>query len=199
MNTVTRGQIVGVGVAACVALGLVDLLVGPPAHDVHSFGGSALTVATYPSDLQGDFYWRPEPPTENLAAVECAHQRAGAAPCASLDIVSRFADLKQAKQTLYYVWRGCPARYARYGYGSGQNFEFFAASRTLVMHCYMATGWFYVRPNPGEVEPGYAPVLLAIPTAEMGDGVLRIHEDDRYEHWTGDASYESELTTTTIS
>ena len=190
---------IGVGVALALGLLVVDLLVGPPAHDVHSIGSDAVTVAAYPSDPGSAFYWQRGQAAETLAMITCEYQRAGAGPCTASDIVSRFPQLKQSVQTLYYVWSGCSAWNRLYGYGSGRNFEYFASDRTLVVHCYMATGWLYVAPAPGYVEQGYAPVLLAIQTTAMGHGILHIQEDDRLEHWTGDWSTEYELATATIS
>jgi hypothetical protein len=199
LGSITRKQIIGLGLALAFALLVVDLLVGPPAHDVHSFGADAVTVASYPSDSHSAFYWQKGPAAENLAAVMCEYRRAGSGPCTASDIASRFPELKQADHTVYYVWPGCSAWNTLYGYGFGHNFEYFAPSRTLVVHCYMATGWLYVKPAPGYVQAGYAPVLLAIPTTSIRSGILHIDEDDRLEHWTGDLSTEYELTTATIS
>ncbi len=164
-----------------------------------SIGGDAVTVAAYPSDSGSAFYWQSGQAAENFGKITCEYWRAGAGPCTASDIASRFPQPKQSDHTLYYVWSGCSAWNTLYGYQSGHNFEYFASARTLVVHCYMATGWLYVKPAPGYVEAGYAPALLAVPTTSIGSGILHIEEDDRLEHWTGDLSTEYELTSATIS
>jgi hypothetical protein len=201
VEAITRKQLLGLGIAVILALMVVDGLVAPPAHDVHSIGATAVAPTIFraqPNTYFG-FHLLVVEPTERLADLTCAANQAGAQaePCTAEELSRLFPTLRQTDHTLYYVWSGC--RYPGRGSGYGYNFEYLATGRTLVLHCYMATGWLYVKPGPGDRAEGYQPQLLAIATASMGRGDLHFHEDDRLEHLAGDLSNEYDVGTVSIS
>jgi hypothetical protein len=201
MTAINRKQLFGLGVALIAILLMIEAWVAPPAHPVHSFGGSDIKASAYTEPIQqdADFYWKAGPAVESLSSIRCSHFT-GKPTCGPADIAFQFPGLQQAAHTLYYVWTGCVAWT---GAGpvipwAGYNIEYFASSRTLVLHCYIGTGVLYFPDRLFGSVAQQSGTLLAIPTAAMGSGALRIDEDDRMEHLVGDSSNEYELTTATI-
>jgi hypothetical protein len=76
--------------------------------------------------------------------------------------------------------------------------EYFPSSRILVVHCYSAKPVLDV-PRPPGVAFQVLTVLLAVPTAAMGSGQIRIFDDYRTEHLFGDQIDEYQVATATIS
>ena len=197
----------GVAIALTVlAIFLVaDAFVPPPAHDVHSLGASRVSVSAYQPAISSadrvDFWWQPGPATDSLSDIKCTHIRDPQRPCTAPDVATEFPNLHQTDRTLYYVWTGC---IEWSGHGAiipwdGYNVEYFASSRTLVLHCYIGVGWVYFPERLFGMASLPRYILLAIPTSAMGSGRVSIREDDRLEHLAGDWSTEYDLATATIS
>ena len=171
---------------------LIDAFVAPAAHPVHGLGGTSITAVEYEST--DALWWVPSDPTESLAGVQCYDQIERKRQCTPAFIAAAFPGLSQADHTLYVVWSGCAGQNSAPGF----NIEYFASSRTLVLHCYVATPWLYFHSVPEGVQALHGMTLLAIPTAGIGPGTLRINEDDRREHLALDQSNEYPLGTATI-
>jgi hypothetical protein len=187
-------------VALLLLVALANAFLTPPAHEVHTPGGIALSVHRFDS-IPGKVSWSPGPPTQNLAQVGCSR----GAPyqpdptCNASD--ANIPSLKQTPQTLYVVWAGC-ADWSGAGaiiQWQGYNVEYLSSNQSLVFHCYTAKPWVYVPDRLYGVVayPQYA--LIAVPTAVIGLGPVTIVEDDRLEHLIGDQSTQTQLATTTIS
>lgn len=202
MESINRKQLIG-GLIALVAVLLgVEAWVPPPAHAVHSIGGTAVDATSYtPSQVANDdFGWQTGPPSESLNDIECVHISTRER-CGPADISRRFPGLRQTAHTLYYAWIGCVVWS---GVGpiipwAGYNVEYFAASRTLVLHCYVGTGLLYLPDRVSGFAAAPVGVLLTIPTSAIGPGHLEVHEDDRLEHLIGDTDSEYRLATAAIS
>jgi hypothetical protein len=184
-----------------VLVALADAFIAPPAHDVHSVGGSSVQLSAY--DSTSTVWWMTGPPTQSLPSVKCLDIGPnGRAPCAASDLASAFPTLQQTKNTLYFVWSGC-VDWSGSGAvipWAGYNAEFTASTRTVVLHCYLGTPWIYTPERLfGSRVAGGLNLLLAIPTSDLGAGSLQIREDDRLEHLIGDQSTEYELATATIT
>lgn len=163
------------------------------AHEVHSAGGTPVKSSHYRAT--GSINFLPGPASESLSDIRCLSNFASTA-CAGL-----YPSLQQTANTLYFVWpSGCytkPAPGPDIAY-QGFNLEFFAATRTLVIHCYAGTGWWHASTGVyGMSSVEY--LLLAISTSGIGAGPIEIHEDDRQEHLIGEESAEWKLTTATIT
>jgi hypothetical protein len=172
---------------------LADAFVSPPGHEVHSSGGVGIGVQAYPGNQHE--YWRPGNPTPTLADVKCTTEPINP------DQRCSAPGLSQQDHTLYYVWSGC-VQWSGAGAiipWSGFNVEYFASTRTLVLHCYVGTPWVYFPERLYGVAAISPMVLLAIPTSAIGGGPIAIHEDDRLEHLVGDQSSEYPLATATIA
>src|ERR1700680_2686321 len=105
-----RRRVVLWAISALVVLLLVVALANafltPPAHEVHSPGGIALSVHRFDS-IPGKLSWSPGQPTQTLAQVGCS---TGASyrpdpTCNATNV--NIPSLKQTPQTLYVVWAGC--------------------------------------------------------------------------------------------
>jgi len=185
-----------------VILLLADAFAAPIAHDVHSPGATPVSITRF-DDIPGKLDWVYGPPTQDLAAIRCVAFAAGSSqPKCDPTQVPEYPKLGQEPHTLYMVW-GCASWFVN-GNGillDGYNVEWFASSRTLVLHCYTGKPWLYF---PQRVY-GIAPMplraftLLAVPTSEMASGAIHIDEDDRLEHLIGDQSTEYQLATGTVS
>ncbi|HZQ50307.1 MAG TPA: hypothetical protein VFB69_08365 [Candidatus Dormibacteraeota bacterium] len=204
MHSINRKQLVALGIAIAVILLMIEAWVPPPAHEVHSIGGTAVNAVAYPPPaltLDSDFTWWPGPATESLSSVACMHLRAPRLPCGRADVAAEYPNLVQGDHTLYFVWSGCVDWY---GAGpvipwAGSNVEYFASTRTLVLHCYVGTGLLYVPDRVFGSRSQLTYTLLAIPTTPIGAGALHIREDDRLEHLVGDQSTEYDLATATVN
>lgn len=199
MQSIKRKQLIGLGIALVLVLLLVVAFVAPPGHEVHSPGGTSVTVAAYPSTDQ--FAWQPSAPSVSLGDIKCRAFTAGRSPCTREQIASAFPRLAQSDHTLYYVWSGCidwsgAGAVIRW---EGYNIEYFKSSGTLLVHCYIGTAYMYLPDRQFGVAGEFAGTLLAIPTSGIGSGSLQIREDDRLEHLVGDQSTEYDLATATIT
>ncbi|HZQ50306.1 MAG TPA: hypothetical protein VFB69_08360 [Candidatus Dormibacteraeota bacterium] len=179
---------------------VADAVVAPPAHEVHSIGGTAVNVAMFPSTNSA--WWDPGPPSQSVSDQKCVVPPNHDQRCTSAETAAAFPGLHQTANTLYYVWDGCLSG-AEVGHiipWAGYNVEYFALSRSLVLHCYAATQWLYFPAiDVGVAISGGNGTLLAIPTYAIGAGSLSLRQDDRREHLVGDQSTEYELATATLS
>ena len=197
--TLTRGRVIAVTVVLVAIFLFAEAFVAPAsAHEVRSPSATAVQADHYTSTHA--VFWQPGPPSESLANMSCTWIYAVGGPCTGAYVTSDFPGLHQTDHTLYYVWTGCID-----WHGSGPkidyrgfNIEYFAASRTLVIHCYAPTGWINFPLGIMGIGP-VTWVLLAIPTSDFGAGRLLIQEDDRLEHFVGETSTQFDLTTATIS
>ena len=188
MSEIRKAQLVGLLIVLTFVFLVAEGIFGPPAHDVHSFGASAVTPAvyTFPFDTG---YWQFGPASESLADIKCFIPLKPQSTCAAV-----FPSLKQTPHTLYYAWAGCIPYL-----GVNFNLEWFGDRRTLVGHCYESEGWLYVQPGGNGVRLRGSLALLAIPTSQIGPGTIHIDEDDRIEHLIGDQSSEYGLTSATVT
>lgn len=99
-------RIVAVTLTLLVLFVGVDAFVAPPAHPVHTGGGTPASAAAYGST--DDLWWTASDPTESLSQVRCFEWHTdGRPPCSAGLIAARFPGLKQTEHTLYVVWTGC--------------------------------------------------------------------------------------------
>jgi len=155
---------------------------------VHSPGAVQVNAVWFYSSEQA--VWVQGPPSQSVAVLRCEPPNGrGAAPCPHLD---------QTAQTLYVVGTFCGGYPKQPSWGEGQNLEYFPSSRTLVVHCYGAKPVLDA-PRPPGVSFQVVTVLLAVPTAAMGSGSIKIDEDFRIEHVFGDQVDEYQVATATIS
>lgn len=189
-----RGSRVSLAVALVVIFLLVVVFLPPPsAHEVHTDGGTTVKIGGYPSN--DSVYWQPGPPSQSLADMRCFWRTQPAGQCSTA-----FPGLRQTEHTLYWVWTGC-IRFTGRGPEidwTGFNTEYFAADRTLVVHCYTATGWVNF-PGGAMGMATVTWVLLVVPTSDIGPGKLRLQEDDRFEHLLGENSHQFDLVTVQVS
>lgn len=170
----------------------------PHGHAVHTPGALQLTVQSYPMTPARDISIRAEA-DESLDTVECdASRNSYLNPSGSCDPKDPgwhlFPTASQAPHTLYLVWNGCPI-----APGAGLNFEYLPAQRAVLVHCYQATPFVYFPERFEGIAPMPLPALYAIPDGAFGAGPLKIHEDDRQEHWVGDQTVsEFQLTAANI-
>jgi|ERR1700674_929897 len=196
-------------VVAVVLFLLADGFIAVPAHDVHSPGAISLSVQIAKTDLpRPAMYFGPIAPRESLDSIRCElwrglHSETPACPDSAILASSFFPDLSQHTKTLYFLWQRCagtPGVYGMYFVATGFNAEYRPSDRTLVIHCYSSASWIYLGPVlHGVAAMPPPPTLVAVPTASIRPGTLRIVEDDRVEHLVGDQSTESQVATATIS
>ena len=173
--------------ALLVAMGAL-LSWTPPAHEVHTVGGIAMTDVRVGSG--GDPYHQcvfgPSAPSTSLDDLRCGawRQRAPYKPCPDGSTLRQtmWPAITQATKTLYIATVS----------GTTFNVEFLPSNRTLVVHCYFARAWLVSRGPPGI---GGAPMwmVLVVPTDLIGPGVVSVVRDDRVEHWLGDDVTETVL------
>jgi hypothetical protein len=179
---------VALGVTPGVVFLAADAFGTPTPHHVQSPGAVTINAAWIYSSEQA--VWVEGPPSESVAVLRCEPPNGnGAALCPHVD---------QAPETLYVVGTFCGGYPKQPSWGEGQNVEYFPSSRILVVHCYSAKPVLDV-PRPPGVAFQVLTVLLAVPTAAMGSGQIRIFDDYRTEHLFGDQIDEYQVATATIS
>ncbi len=191
-----RAVLLGVGAALVVFL-LADAFVEPPAHEVHSPGGTPAKVTFFESN--STVAWVQSQPSQSLADMQC-RLITGATKCDARTLAAFFPNLVQTPQTLYLTWPHCVG-----GWGGGEvitwqgySIDYVPSTRRLVIHCYFAAPW--VRGHlPEGVRTTGALSLLLIPTDAIPSGILSIVQEDRIEHLFGDQVTDFTIATATIS
>jgi len=192
-----RAVLLGAGAALVIFL-LADAFVEPPAHEVHSPGGTPAKVTFFESN--NTVAWVPSQPSQNLADMQC-RLIAGATKCDATTVAAYFPDAIQSPQTLYLTWPHCVG-----GWGGGEvitwhgyNIEYVPSTRKLVIHCYQAKPWLYTHEYVYGVVALPRYLLAAVSTTGMTAGTITIDEDDHIEHLVGDQTDEYQLATAMIS
>jgi len=187
-----RRAVLGAGAALVIFL-LADAFVEPPAHDVHSPGGTPVHVSFF--DAAQTLFWKPGPPSESLSDMRCVYVQASSPPtCNGATVAGQFPQVAQTPRTLYLLWPRCFS----FGTGRGLNVEYLHSTRSLVIHCYTARPLLYATGPPG-ANAALTWSLLSVPTESIGPGSLTIEEDDRIEHLIGDQSDEYLIEMATIT
>ncbi len=192
-----RAVLLGVGAALVVFL-LADAFVEPPAHEVHSPGGTPAKVTFFESN--STVAWVQSQPSQSLADMQC-RLITGATKCDARTLAAFFPNLVQTPQTLYLTWPHCVG-----GWGGGEvinwqgySIDYVPSTRKLVIHCYRAKPWLYTHEYVYGVVALPRYVLAAVSTSGMTSGTITIDEDDHIEHLVGDQTDEYQLATATIS
>ncbi len=127
-----RAALLGAGAALVIFL-LADAFVEPPAHDVHSPGGTPAKVTFFESN--STVAWVPSQPSQSLADMQC-RLITGAAKCDASTLTCYFPNLVQTPQTLYLTWPHCVG-----GWGGGEvitwqgySIDYVPSTRRLVIH-----------------------------------------------------------------
>lgn len=195
---------------AAVAISLAVIAIGafvvPAPHAVNSPGATRLSVAAYQLDQARGRYFNQLAADESLATVECTLWRsAGPNRGKSCDPADPswqlYPTAKQEPSTLYLTWYGC---IDWHGAGpiipwQGFNFEYLAATRSVIVHCYKAAPYLYTPEKLFGMAGFPIPGLFAIPDGSFGPGNVYIDEDDRLEHLVGDQTVsEFQLTAANI-
>jgi hypothetical protein len=102
----TRGLIVKAALVIAGVVVLADVLVRPPAHEVHTPGGTPIAARFFEAD--GRYELPGGTPSETLAAMSCSDQ-----PCDPVTIAAHYSGLKQSPHTLYMPWARCNSRACR--------------------------------------------------------------------------------------
>jgi hypothetical protein len=186
------------------ALAIAFVVTKPPAHEVSTPGGTAVSTQFVLSDKHPLYGSEPIRASQSLDTVRCEFWRLDQRPptrsiCPDSALLASewFPSLTQSPNTLYVPWRGCSSSWTG---SSGYNVEYLQGSRTLVIHCYTAEALLeWRRPIAGVLAlPPQG--LLLVPTDSLSVGNIRIVEDDRGERRVGsDRSTEFQVATATIS
>src|SRR6266851_21127 len=190
--------------AAATVLVLFAAVVTPPAHEVHTVGGTAVMTHFVSNTEYVAFRGESIPPSQSLDTIRCAYwrlgQRQSTSTCPDNNVLASlyFPNLAQSSKTLYVPWLGCSS----WSDSSGSNVEYLPGSRTLLIHCYTAQPFVYLRRQPVMVAQAKPrPSLLIVPTDSLAVGPISIVQDYRVEHLLGDQSteYQMAIATATIS
>ncbi len=181
-----RAALLGAGAALVIFL-LADAFVEPPAHDVHSPGGTPAKVTFFESN--STVAWVPSQPSQSLADMQC-RLITGAAKCDASTLTCYLLDLAALRRRVGR-WRG--------HYVAGLQHRLRSLDQEARNPRYRAKPWLYT--------PEYVYGLVALPryllaavsTSEMTAGAITIIEDDHLEHLVGDQTDEYQLATATIS
>ena len=193
-------QTVRLGLLAAMVVILAIVSLPPSLHEMHSPGATPLSVAAFDSDAS--IGWLSGGPSQSLADIKCVSYVSQPTRCDANALSNHFPELTQHPQVLYLIWPHCIwIENGNYVKSQGFNLDFLPATRTLVIHCYAATPWLLLPPpNSGSgTRPSPLRALLAIPTASIGAGDVKIWENDRLEHLVGDQSTEFQVATATVS